>query len=764
MSLRRGVSTVLAVTASLLLLALLAGKQVDPTARLRVHPLDLARPDAVLSTTIGVGPSELGYFAWTGSAPLRFRFGNLHAFDLVKVKLLSACGELSLDVLLDGAPVGAVRASGRWQELVVRLPRAGNVLQLARRSEEPCTIHFSRVKSTNAVGYSSSFPELYVLYDPRPYQRPSFPRTKVAEAVAAVVAACLGVVVLTYLLLPMGERKRLFSGVIGALVGVGVMAAFELVDLAGSLRIVYPSGSLWAFLLFPEALGLAYGARRLLRRWAVGAPLWLRATWTRWVGPQSALGAFLRSPVSTLRTRVAAVAAVGAYGALLIAFLPRTPFEWDEVLFLRALDRFDVAAHSPHPPGYPVFVAAERAVRLAEAAPVHAPQLASVAGSLIAVVCLALLLRRLGAPRFCSALGALLLAATPAFAFQANIGLSDALATGLGVAAAWRLIRFVERPSHHRDAALAAGLVAIATGTRPQVFLSLAGLVVWSLARSLRKGNRSPITFVVTGVLTGAASWAPAILATGWRRYWASVQQQRHWLDLHEGLAHLPGLSVGEAARAWLVRPFGPVAAAAVLWVLVAFGGWCWWRAGRRRLVVALALCGGGYLTLAPWLMAADTSVRYVLPALPFIAGLAAGVSMARWPAVRATATAALIALVVGMAWWVAPPLAQRAAEDAPVWAGLQWVRSHRDPQATTVVCDEVLGPHARYVLAAAGFSIVIRKGHDHSAAPGAYVEVLSPARPAPGNVLFASAWTGAKVRRLTRHRYLSCRVVDDAN
>jgi len=186
---RGGARLALGGIAAAALVALLAGKQVDPGARLRVHALDLTRPRAVLTSTVGVGPSDLGYFSWTGPAPLGLGFGDLRAFDLVKLKVLATCGELPLDVSLDGARLGTVRAQGRWRELVVRLPRAGGVLQLARLSREPCPVHFSRVKSTNAVGYSSSFPQLFVRYDPRPYRLPRFPRAKVAKDVAAAVAA-----------------------------------------------------------------------------------------------------------------------------------------------------------------------------------------------------------------------------------------------------------------------------------------------------------------------------------------------------------------------------------------------------------------------------------------------------------------------------------------------------------------------------------------------------------------------------------------------
>src|SRR5215510_8734467 len=51
-----------------------------------------------------------------------------------------------------------------------------------------------------------------------------------------------------------------------------------------------------------------------------------------------------------------------ALGLILLGFLmravalPASLWEWDDVLFARALHRFDVSASSPHPPGFPVFV------------------------------------------------------------------------------------------------------------------------------------------------------------------------------------------------------------------------------------------------------------------------------------------------------------------------------------------------------------------------------------------------------------------------
>src|SRR5215475_13555273 len=43
-----------------------------------------------------------------------------------------------------------------------------------------------------------------------------------------------------------------------------------------------------------------------------------------------------------------------------IATVPASLWEWDDMLFASALSDYDVAAHSPHPPGLPVFIGITR--------------------------------------------------------------------------------------------------------------------------------------------------------------------------------------------------------------------------------------------------------------------------------------------------------------------------------------------------------------------------------------------------------------------
>lgn len=44
-----------------------------------------------------------------------------------------------------------------------------------------------------------------------------------------------------------------------------------------------------------------------------------------------------------------------------IMFRERSLWDWDELLFARAIHNFDLLSFSPHAPGYPVYVAFARA-------------------------------------------------------------------------------------------------------------------------------------------------------------------------------------------------------------------------------------------------------------------------------------------------------------------------------------------------------------------------------------------------------------------
>lgn len=446
--------------------------------------------------------------------------------------------------------------------------------------------------------------------------------------------------------------------------------------------------------------------------------------------------------------------ACATYGLALLVLRPASPFEWDEVLFQGALDRYDVGAHLPHPPGYPAYVAAGRAVRFLVGDPLLALQLVGIAAAVLAVAWVYVLARRLGAGPGPAAAAGGLLAVTPAFAFNANVGLSDVLGAAAAVATVLLLVRAWDDP---RAMPLAAAVCAAGMAVRPQVAAAALLLGIAVVARAVRAGKWRWIGLAaLSGVAVSAVFWAPAVLLTGTQRFVRATQVAHRWVTEVEVGYRLPQAPLGKIVEYWLARPFGGRIPAIAMWLLVGWGTWRWVRAGRGRLAAVAAASGFGYLVLAVFTLNFTTSVRYVLPAMPFLLLLAAGSLAGDRRAVKRVGAAMVVLWAIAVTARTLPVYRLRL-ETAPPWAALEWVRAHYRADRTTVVYDEGFAPHAKHLLRAAGFAIVPAReapACGRSLRPdGDVVYVVE--RPVPGQeVLLARSWRSPKLRRLTRNRY----------
>jgi hypothetical protein len=447
------------------------------------------------------------------------------------------------------------------------------------------------------------------------------------------------------------------------------------------------------------------------------------------------------------------------YGLLLLAIRPATPFEWDEVLFQRALDHYDVAVHSPHPPGYPVYIAAARPLRAVVGDPLLALQLVAVISAVVTLAFVWRLSHDLGSPWEAAFAASALLAMTPAFAFNANVGLSDLAGTAAAVTTVFFLVRSLEAPALLPVAAVVS---ALAVGVRPQLVVALfpvGAAAVWVAVRA-RRWRTLGASFAV-GVAATVACWAPAIVITGPGRFWAAVRQQGRWVEVTERGYHLPGAPLGDVLGAWLLRPFGPTALGVVVWALVVWGSWRWIRRGNRRLVAVAAASAVTYLVVAAWSMNFTTSVRYGLPALPFLAILAAGSLTGPSRRSRRAAGAVVVLWCVAAIVWTWPALRERL-KPAPLWGALTWVREHFNPAWTRVGFEGEASPHVDYVLRRAGFrtfQIGQRPAYESPEQPGEQT-ILVTARPIPDTeVLYQARYSKRLVDDLARGRYGSCAV-----
>ena len=212
-----------------------------------------------------------------------------------------------------------------------------------------------------------------------------------------------------------------------------------------------------------------------------------------------------------LRTTLAGFALV-----LLVRLLtlPRSLWEMDEVLFARAVERFDPLTHRPHPPGYPVVVGLGKLLNLVFHDPFTSLVALSLISSLVGYWALVAAFRRIAggtdAERVAVA-GALLFQLSPAMLVQGPLPMSDPpalmfLALALAAGA-------ILREGGGIWSALALGASASAAiGCRPQLALAvlpMLAVALWQIPGWRRRGEA-----VAAFTLVSLLWFVPLVVAT----------------------------------------------------------------------------------------------------------------------------------------------------------------------------------------------------------------------------------------------------------
>jgi len=356
----------------------------------------------------------------------------------------------------------------------------------------------------------------------------------------------------------------------------------------------------------------------------------------------------------------ASVAALVALLASRLLLLAAGPWEQDEALLACGVIDFDPARHMPLPPGFPLWIAIGKAVRIAGVAnPLRALQLAGVVLSVAAVWALVGLWDR-AAGRPVALAGAALAAFVPGVWFHAGRAFSETPSAALAVVGFALWLRCGREGFVPGVAAMTCAALI-----RPPLapFFVLAVVVAsWWVRREPR--------LLAAGAAAGAALLAivavPAALAAGGWRLLAEVSA------VHAG-EHFATLGTEPWAIADLgfVRGLATLPAAAVFCALSAAGWWTWRRAlGGRWWAGTLA---GTALLVLLLLMDNRTYPRYfilvwLLAATPAVAGAAALLRS------RAGAAALGWAAALAFALWAWPALRHVHRNELPAVALLRSV------------------------------------------------------------------------------------------
>jgi len=350
-------------------------------------------------------------------------------------------------------------------------------------------------------------------------------------------------------------------------------------------------------------------------------------------------------------------AAAGLVFASRAAFMPPTLEDIDTVNFALALRDFDPSRHQPHPPGYPVYVAAAKLVHALVREPVTALALLSALSQAAVVFPLVAVLRALALGPGETAAAAALVLANPVLWLNGARPMSDSFGLLAVLGAQALLLRARDRPRALPAASL---VTALAIGIRLQA--ALLTLPLWALAMVRARRGRF---LSVAALAAGLAAWAVPLIAQsgGLTAYRAAVARAAaDSLPVEPLLAHLTPNRAARAAVWVLGRPWGWTGL-----LLAAIGAVV--AVARRPAALALALLAFGPYLLVHALLQQATTIRYSLPYLPLLAWLVVVGASSLLP--RAVGAGLAVAGVAWCAALVLPALAAYHESPSPPYAAL---------------------------------------------------------------------------------------------
>lgn len=393
------------------------------------------------------------------------------------------------------------------------------------------------------------------------------------------------------------------------------------------------------------------------------------------------------------------------------ALLPSGPWEWDETLFARGVLHFDLPAHFPQPPGFPLWLALGWLLRPLLGDPLRGFQLLSALASCLTLFPLAALGRRV-APAPVAAVAALAVLAAPGVWLHAPRGFTDTAAAFFVFWAAALLL-------HRLDGGRVTGFTLLLTAAfliRP-VLMPEIGLLWLFGAASVRPRRR-----LAGGVLGAAITIALAVAGMVWAQ--GSWTQFAHAFTAH-GATHASNLVLhnpGGVLDLGYVKGLGGPWYALAVTLLALLGIVVWARRVSRRSAAAwLALLLITFAQLV-WLQNRRFP-RYAVPLHEAAAPLLAGVAAAAAPPGLATAVLATL----GGAWAVTtyPLLVEQHRTQLPGWQAVRCAVASANALGGGLVVEPGLYPFVSYL-----------EELDRSrGAPWRFSHVLAPESPDAGEL-----------------------------
>ena len=463
----------------------------------------------------------------------------------------------------------------------------------------------------------------------------------------------------------------------------------------------------------------------------------------------------LRSPALD---RAATLATLVGLLASRLLLLPSGPWEWDETLFARGILRFDLHAHFPHPPGFPLWILAGKLLLPLVGDPLRGLQILSSLASCATLWPLTALGRR-AAARPLATVASLAVLFAPGVWLHAVRGFSS---TPASFFAAWAVALAVWGLEGRRVTAFTL-LVTASFLVRPILLPPLALLWLLGVARARPRHRLFPGVAAALAAV-GVAIAAMAAAQGSWARFVEAF--------ISHGRTHAHNLAsnVGGLTDLGIVKGLGGVWLASAILVLAMLGAFRWARVRGISSAAGWAAVIGVGIAQIVWLQN-RTFPRYAVPFQLALAPLAAAGAAAAAPV--SASVAGFAALGAFFATTAAPLLAEQRSRFMPGWQAVVFAAREAERRNVELVVEGGLYPFLSYLEE-------VDRSHGHRwtfpvhLAPSSPDATTSPEGPYllvtdfPGHYLpapFGRAWpfegVSQRLRPFTQQRFLHCAVAE---
>jgi len=381
---------------------------------------------------------------------------------------------------------------------------------------------------------------------------------------------------------------------------------------------------------------------------------------------------------------------------------PRTPWENDEFLFAEAVRRFDPSRYHPHPPGFPLLVLMGKVF----AGFIHDPWRALVVFSIIAApigfVAIARAFRNWIDDPNLAICAALIYYFSASMLVHGTLALSDGPAMmflGLALFA----ISSPHDAEHDRNAIAIGIWTSAAIGTRPQLFVPIAPMLLIALLQMRTMRQRAAC--VIAFGLFSAMWFLPLVdAAGGFEATRLYETKQAAYVATHDAAISRGGRSMAQLVVRFLFHPWGTKYVTLPLFACVFLGLAAFGRLLRRdklrsTLWPLIVFTIVQLIFELGWMDPADAA-RYSLPIMIVIALLAVlGLDVVkRSVKVNATPVIATAILAIATLAYVFPLVGARTKVSSPPAAAAAFANANL--QTNSVIAYDVsLKPHAEYLL-----------------------------------------------------------------